>query len=303
MGDDHTVSEGHSQNPSRAASNRLHSLSAEPLFIGNWMEVVMIHYEVDPGELQTLVPFELDLWNGRAFISLVAFRLTGMRPRWGGRVLAGLFRTEDFLNVRTYVVQSGEPGIFFLAEWLSGRLSVAFGPLLFGLPYRPGYLAYDHGRSARAETPGGLRGRVVPSKGAGQLLYRGTAIGTEYRECESRSLEEWLMERYTAFTGVGGRRRFFRVFHAPWKQVKAQIEVVDNSLLLANWRFFERGKLVGANFSPGLTDVSMGWPHWIAKDRRLGMSRSRTSRGRLLDKRRMELGSEVDPRGYRVKNG
>src|SRR5262245_44614474 len=157
--------------------------------------------------------------------------------------------------------------------------------MLFGLPYRPGHLTYDHGESERGKIPGHLQGRVVPSKGDGQLLYRGAASGNEYRECEAGSLEEWLMERYTAFTAMGNVRRFVRVFHEPWKQIEAKIEVVDDSLLRRNWRLFEEANLVGANFSPGLIDVWMGWPHRTSP----GMSRSRTSRGRLLDKLRPEL--------------
>src|SRR5262245_19678143 len=109
MGGDLAQSEDQLQNASQRALDRMLSLRGEPLFLGSWMEVLMIHYEVAPGELQALVPFELDLWNGRAFISLVGFRLKGMRPRWGGRALGWLFRSEDFLNVRTYVVRSGEP--------------------------------------------------------------------------------------------------------------------------------------------------------------------------------------------------
>src|SRR5947207_2991822 len=73
---------------SEAGRRRLLSLPGEPLFIADWDAALMIHYEVDAELLQRVVPFELDLLDGRAFVSLVAFTMRGMRPRWGGRFAA-----------------------------------------------------------------------------------------------------------------------------------------------------------------------------------------------------------------------
>src|SRR5258708_2906893 len=135
--------------PSEAGRRRLLSLRGEPLFIADWEQVLMIHYEVDAEALQDAVPFKLDLHDGRAFVSLVAFTMRGMRPRVGGRVASWLLKpiaTHGFLNVRAYVRQGSESGIYFLAEWLENRLSVALGPPLFGLPYRLGKLEYHCSR-------------------------------------------------------------------------------------------------------------------------------------------------------------
>src|SRR5205085_3182898 len=113
--------------------------------------------------LQRAVPFELDLIDGRACASLVAFRLRNMRPRFGGMLLAWLLRpiaTHNFLNVRTYVRRHDEPGIYFLAEWLANQLSVRLGPTVFGLPYRYGRIDYRH----QHET-GSFSGRVTDPLG------------------------------------------------------------------------------------------------------------------------------------------
>src|ERR1035438_5220074 len=98
---------------SRAACERMLSRRGEPLFVAGWHRVLMIHFEVDAQELQRDVPFQLELFEGRAFVSTVAFTMCGMRPRLGGKVAAWFFRpiaTHDFLNVRTYVRQGGERG-------------------------------------------------------------------------------------------------------------------------------------------------------------------------------------------------
>ena len=96
---------------SEVARCRLLSRPGEPLFYADWERVLMIHFEVDSKALQRDVPFELDQRDGRAFVSVVAFTMRGMRPRIGGRLAAWLFRpiaTHDFLNVRTYVRHRGE---------------------------------------------------------------------------------------------------------------------------------------------------------------------------------------------------
>src|SRR5262249_34894400 len=135
-----------SMNPAKNSSslsadgrNRLMSVRGEPLFFASWERAVFLHYDADADLLQRQLPYELDLLDGRAFVSLVAFTMRDLRPRFGGALGKWIFRpiaTHQFLNVRTYVRHRGEPGIYFIAEWLSNPLSVRLGPGTFGLPYR-----------------------------------------------------------------------------------------------------------------------------------------------------------------------
>jgi Uncharacterized conserved protein len=259
------------QSLSETARARLLSLRGEPLFIADWLRTLMIHYEVEPAALQRAVPFQLDLKDGRAFISVVAFTLNGMRPQIASRITAWLLSpiaTHHFLNVRTYVTVNGETGIYFLAEWLSNRLSVTLGPLAFGLPYRFGRIRYDHEWNRPSAnncfSPCPLTGRVEDRKNGNVLAYVASVpCESCFRECEPASLTEWLMERYTAFTKFGNLRRFFRVWHQPWLQAPADVRVTGQTLLDQNWPLFRAARIVGANFSPSLTDIWMGWPHRV----------------------------------------
>src|SRR5947208_3021713 len=84
-----------------------------PIFRSDWLRSLFIHYEVEPAALQPQVPFELDLFGGRAYVSLVAFTMARLRPAIGGRMTAWAvspIATHPFLNVRTYVRHAGEPG-------------------------------------------------------------------------------------------------------------------------------------------------------------------------------------------------
>jgi uncharacterized protein len=248
---------------SREAQTRLLSLPHEPLFIADWNRALMIHYQVKADALQQAVPFDLDLIEGRAYVSVVAFSLRRMRPRFGGKAFEWLLKpiaTHHFLNVRAYVRCRGESGIYFMTEWLANRFSVHLGPVAFGLPYRYGAIQYAHDHEN-----GSLKGRVDDASGYA-FEYRAELDRSQApSECTPGSLAQTLMERYTAFTHGRGTPRFFRVWHQPWKQQPASIAILDQSLLEANWDFFRRAEPVGANYSPGLQDVCMGWPHKTSK--------------------------------------
>jgi uncharacterized protein len=221
----------------------------------------MIHFEVDVDALQRDVPFQLDLFEGRAFVSTVAFTMSRMRPRLGGRVSAWMFSpiaTHDFLNVRTYVRHGSETGIHFLAEWLSSRLAAKLGPATFGLPYRYGRIDYHH------DPNGVIQGQVADRGSCETFAYQATCRDFEaVQPCGVGSREEWLMERYTAFNSAGWRKRFFRVWHPPWPQCAASINLDDATLLTQRWPWFKDANLIGANYSPGFDAVWMGRPHGV----------------------------------------
>lgn len=247
---------------SAAARKRMSSQRGEPLFLAGWHNVLMLHFEVDANALQRDVPYELDLRDDRAFVSLVAFTMRGMRPRIGGKLAALLFRpiaTHEFLNVRTYVRHGSEMGIHFIAEWLTSRLAVMLGPKTFGLPYRHGKINYEHDWQN-----GIVSGQVVDTKNGACLAYEARLPEPfPFQPCVIGSLDEWLMERYTAFNSARGRGKFFRVWHPPWPQCTTEAIIKEKSLLTKNWPWFEGAELVGANFSPGFGEVWMGRPRHV----------------------------------------
>jgi uncharacterized protein len=242
------------------AKDRLLSRRGEPLFYANWDNVVFIHYEIAAEDLQRRIPYPLDLYHGRAFLSLVAFTMRRLRPRLGGSVAALLFKpiaTHHFLNVRTYVRENGEPGIYFMREWLSNRLATWLGPWSFGLPYRFAKIDYRN-RSGREH-----RGKVEASSGA--FHYSATLTASEPAKCAAGSLDEFLLERYTAFTQWQRNRRFFRIWHEPWQQVPANVDIATDELISATEQWWPAVRCVGANYSRGV-EVWMGWPHQIDRD-------------------------------------
>jgi uncharacterized protein YqjF (DUF2071 family) len=248
-------------NTSEIARRRLLSIRGEPLFHANWDNVTFIHYETDPEELQRRVPYHLDLYDGRAFVSLVAFTMRGMRPRFGGglgELLLKPIASHHFLNIRTYVTHNGEAGIYFMAEWLSNRIAAWLGPLTFGLPYRFGRIEYQPEHEHEYEYEYERRGEVQAKTGS--FSYCAIFRRNDLDVCAPGSLDEFLLERYTAFTQVAKRRRFFRIWHEPWQQVPAKIQIGTDDLIQSTGRWWQAACCLGANYSPGV-NVWMGWPH------------------------------------------
>ncbi len=251
--------------------------------VTDWLDVVMIHYSVPPARLQPVVPFPLDTFAGAAYVTCVAFNMQNTRRTFCRReprppsdfpcppgegppsthrpppnLLARLLRRmcdHPFFNLRTYVRVGREPGIYFLSEWLPRRLNVLVGPALFGLPYHRGRLTFaNRGAggtvSGKVETPGG------------RFDYRGVVDpAIRFRIAEAGSIDEFLMERYTAFTYWRGLHRLFRILHDPWPFAALHTTIADNSLLTTLAGAFDGAEYCHSVSSPGVSEVSIGWPH------------------------------------------
>jgi uncharacterized protein len=245
-----------SLNISAEARRRFLAGDKKPLLLGNWQRAVFIHYETDPDVMQRQIPFELDLWHGVAVVSVVAFSMRRLRPVFGGRLTERLLlpiANHEFLNVRTYVRPGGQPGIYFMAEWVNNPLSLLLGPRVYGLPYRYGGIFYEHQHER-----GRLAGRV-----AGSFAYAGTlAAETKFRACPPDSLDEFLLERYSAFTRCGGINRMFNIWHEPWPQSAVELKVEDG-LLRQTGLWFDGARRMGAHYSPGVANIWMGPPRRI----------------------------------------
>ena len=235
-----------------------------PLFIANWRDALFVHFRVDPAVLRRRVPLDLDLYDGHAYISVVAFTQVGLRPTFGGKMTEWFstpLATHDFLNVRTYVRHGDDRGIFFLSEWIPNPLAVFLGPRLYGLPYRLGELSYSSG-------PDGQLIRKAQGAG-GHLSCQATVDSTNPRQpCPVGSESHFLLERYTAFTCRHDVLRRFRIRHEPWMQSPAMVDIRRRDLL----DDFVTGDPCAAQFSSGVKDVAIGRPERIRDGESRAMS-------------------------------
>jgi len=144
-----------------------------------WRSIVMLNYDMDAGLLQPLVPpgTSLDLWQGRALVSVVGFRF--LRTRLAG-VAVPLHSRFDELNLRFYVrrdLADGElrHGVVFVRELVARPAIALIARWRYNEPYRvvrmrsvapagcseaPGRLIYE------ARVGGGWHGVAATAVGA-----------------------------------------------------------------------------------------------------------------------------------------
>jgi uncharacterized protein YqjF (DUF2071 family) len=221
-------------------------------FLADWRDALFVHYAIDPTMLQPHVPFDLDLCDGVAWVSLVAFTQVGLRPAVGGRLAAlamAPVATHAFLNLRTYVRTQGHAAICFLAEWIPNYLARIVGPALYGVPFRLGRLDYaDDLRRVTARRGGRCEFRAMQVEGPAVLP------------------DDFLLERYTAVTATGPRRgRMFHIRHAPWTHERVGVTVGDDSLIRDAAPWFVHARVVGAHRSAGVVNVEIGGPHRVGR--------------------------------------
>ena len=202
-------------------------LPERPWLMGQtWRELLFAHWRVPADALRRVVPaqLELDLRDGDAWVGVTPFRVTGLRGR-GMAPIPGLSSFFE-LNVRTYVVAGGLPGIYFFSLDASSRAAVAAA--------RRGYrLPYFHAAAGAKPEAGGVsyRSRRVSADGPP------AAFEASYRPAGGRlpivdgSLERWLAERYCLYT-LDAHQRVLRgdIHHPPWPLQPAVAEIPVNSM-------------------------------------------------------------------------
>src|SRR5215213_4847795 len=102
----------------------------------NWHHLLFLHWEVPAAALQALLPprLTLDTYEGKAYVGLVPFTLTGVRPI----LTPPLPWISSFheINVRTYVHLDGrDPGVWFFSLDASSMIAVAAARAAYHLSY------------------------------------------------------------------------------------------------------------------------------------------------------------------------
>lgn len=105
-----------------------------PFLTARWTNLCLLTYAVPPKLLAPRVPpgLELDIRDGQAFVSLVAFDFADTRVlgvSWPG------YRAFAELNLRYYVRHHGERGVVFLREIVARRAVACVARALYNEPY------------------------------------------------------------------------------------------------------------------------------------------------------------------------
>jgi hypothetical protein len=119
------------------------------------------------------------------------------------------FSEFNELNLRTYVVHEGKPGIWFFSLDASKVIPAIGARVLFGLPYYSADIVF-----ARAERE--FRFDMRRNLSTDAHFRAQWTQGVRLRAPDTDSLAFFLIERYALFTGAAGNLNMTRVYHHPW---------------------------------------------------------------------------------------
>src|SRR5438477_2611898 len=100
-----------------------------------WNDLLFAHWPITPEVLRSLVPeaLQLDKFDGRCWVGVSPFYMTGVRPRFAPPI-PGVSAFPE-LNVRTYVSVDKKSGVYFFSLDAASRLAVWTARATFHLPY------------------------------------------------------------------------------------------------------------------------------------------------------------------------
>ncbi len=191
----------------------------------SWHDLLFMHWPVAADTLRPLIlpSLHLDTFDSSAWLGVVPFRMSGVRPRF----LPEVPWLSDFpeLNLRTYVSAEGKPGIWFFSLDAHNKIAVRLARATFKLPY------YDAQMSCRVSGPEVRYSSIRTHRGAPPARFEGRYRPTgEAFESRPDSLENFLTERYCLYT-ADNRRRLRRgdIHHHVWplQGAEAGVQTLD----------------------------------------------------------------------------
>jgi uncharacterized protein YqjF (DUF2071 family) len=175
----------------------------------------MLNYEIDPSALNDYLPpgTELDLWNNKCYISLVAFEFLNAKLK---KIRIPFYKNFEQINLRFYVRRNcnGDvrKGVVFIKEIAMGNLLKAGAALLYNeyytnLPTRRSMIQKD---------------KIIHFKYEWRFNkswhYIEADAFPDKKIPAADTLEAFITERYWGYTKLSNNRTAeFRVDHPQWK--------------------------------------------------------------------------------------
>lgn len=210
---------------------------------GNWEDLIISTFEVNSEILEKYLPngIELDLYQGKALISMVAF--TFSKVKFFG-VKVPFHQQFGEINFRFYVksIVDGTKGVVFIKEYAPKPIIALVANGVYNEPFFYKNIGrqkeiLENVISMQYNFPNGKVKAIAKN---------------ETKELEENSLEHFIVDRYIAFVKSRNTKTYqYQINHKPWEIYKSSsIEIDKNSLLLLPSEF-KNGKLIASYFVDG----------------------------------------------------
>lgn len=202
-----------------------------------WSNLLFVHWRLPTKMIAPLLPprLSLDSWEGEAWVGLVPFYMSGVRPWWSPAVpgISNFCET----NVRTYVHLDGsDPGVWFFSLEASKSLAVRIARRYWNLPYFKARMSLTRTGNRISY----VSHRLWPAP-ADAMTHIEAVVGDHITSSSGEpgraaegTLEYFLAERYLLYS-VDRAGQLYRgqVHHRPYPLRQAAVAHLDESLLCA----------------------------------------------------------------------
>ncbi len=178
-----------------------------------WNNAIFLHWQVELSELDKFIPkeLEIDLFEGKPWVSVVAFTMEKIRPR----NLPSFPPISDFdeINIRTYVKFNNKRGVYFLSIEGGTLLSCKIAKKVSGLPYR--FSRIERTKNQYESFNIEYDDELIIKFKIEQKLQRKT------------KLDIWLTERYALFQDTSTSINAFEIHHLEWPIYEIDLKELD----------------------------------------------------------------------------
>tara|TARA_R110002072_G_scaffold222568_2_gene379566 strand:- start:602 stop:1276 length:675 start_codon:yes stop_codon:yes gene_type:complete len=190
-------------------------------FYQEWNNTLFLHWQVELTELKKLVPkeLEIDLFEGKPWVSVVAFTMEKIRPKY--LPYLPIISNFDEINIRTYIKKKNKTGVYFLSIEGGNNLSCKIARRISGLPYRYSNIKRTKNRY------------ISSNPEFDDKLNIEFTIGNNIRE--KTKLDKWPTERYALFQDTESSINEFEIHHLEW-----YINEIDLTELKFNYSRFDK---------------------------------------------------------------
>lgn len=211
-----------------ALSLQIHSWVIEQV----WQNVLFVHYRLSPEKIKSLVPFELDLYENHAILSVIPFHMNAIRFPFLPPIpkLSSLWE----LNIRTYVKVNGVKGIYFFTLETDSKIGELVARFFFNLPYRYSKI------------------KALVNKGEYHFEHsrEDLSFNMEARledKVKETDFDIWATERYSLFTQKNGVTYQGLVKHRPWVLTGVNIIKLNNQF--TKMVTSDLGEVIGTSYA------------------------------------------------------
>ncbi|WP_169979612.1 YqjF family protein [Tautonia rosea] len=195
----------------------------------HWSDLLFLHWEVPAEIIEATLPpgLEVDTFAGKAYLGLVPFTMSGVRPI-GFPSIPWISNFHE-VNVRTYVHFAGrDPGVWFYSLDAANPVAVWLAQTTFHLPYKWARMSMQYQQATGGVIDYSSSRRNSKTGASCRIRYLPTGSPTH---AVPGTLSFFLLERYLLYAFGRGQLHQVRVHHRSYPVQEAELLDCQEDLL------------------------------------------------------------------------